>query len=381
MDKNKNKKINLLTLILLLFLILIIFLALFSISYWRPSFLNNLVSGDINLNSPEYSNTSFVIQDAKKVYISQDLKVEESFSYLSEAVVGVFSKIKDSDSKVDQDLVKINYNLNDEIFSGVIISSDGWVLLNILGRENFDKNILKNKESYVIISKKNKKIYNIEDVIDFSEKGMIFVKIKDATSFPVRNFVNTSDLKEGYTFLVYNFSGELMVNSLKKMNYGGLIKFSDNFKSNIILSSNISSDFKNNFVFDLGGNLVGLIDDELNIYPIHNFRSYIYGFLKNKELKTFNLGLYYVDLRDLAGEDLPLNGALVYNNNLSPLTKNGLAISAGIEDGDIITKINNYEINNYNNLNSILNNFLIGDRITLSVLRSGEMKEIKIDLK
>jgi len=381
MEKNKDKRISLLILTLLLFLILIVLLAMLSIFYWRPNFFNNFFSSDINLNSPEYSNASLIIQDPKKVYVSQDLKIEESSTYLSEAVVGVFLKIKDIDQANKKDPVKGNYKLDDKLFSGIIISSDGWILLNVLGRDNFDKNILKNKESYVVISKKNKKIYNIEDIVDFSEKGMIFVKIKDNTSFPVRSFVNVSDLREGNTSLIYNFSGELMINSLRGLSYGGLINFSDNFKSNIILNNPISGEFKNNFLFDLGGNLVGLINEDLSVQSIHDFRPHIYSFLKNKELKIFNLGLYYVNLSDMAGENLPLNGALVYNNNLPPLTKNGLAILAGIESGDIITKINNYEINNYNNLNNVLNNFLPGDRITLSILRSGEMREIRIDLK
>jgi S1-C subfamily serine protease len=47
----------------------------------------------------------------------------------------------------------------------------------------------------------------------------------------------------------------------------------------------------------------------------------------------------------------------------------------------VITKINNYEINNYNNLNDVLNNFIIGDSLSIFVLRDGATLELEIDLK
>lgn len=379
MKKDKEKSINLSFLSFLAVLLLGVLGGVLSFFYLWPVFFGNHFSlnrEEIDLNSPEYDNTNLVIQDAKKVYISQDLKVEESTNYLNEVVVGIFPKIKNNN-----DINKNNYIIEKEILSGIVISSDGWVLINVLDLDNFDKNILKNKDSYIIISKKNKKIYNIEEVIDFSKNGMIFVKIKDNNSFSVRNFVNISDLRNGQSALAYNFSGELMISSLKNVDSGDFLKSFKSFKNLILLNSLLPDDFKNSFLFNLNGDLLGLIDSNLNIRPIHDFRSYIYGFLKTKELQLFDLGLYYVDLEDIANENLPQNGAWVYNNGSSAVIKGGLADLVGIKTGDIITRVNNYEINNFSNLNDVLNNFVVGDKVNMFILRNGEVNEIKIDLK
>ncbi|HPT08726.1 MAG TPA: S1C family serine protease [bacterium] len=361
--------------IILIALVFGILGGLISTFYLWPNILNsnNFLSKEINLNSPEYNSANLVIQDPKKVYISQDLQVEESFNYLNEAVVGVFSKTKNT--------LDGNYVMTGELMSGLIISSDGWVLLNVLNDKNFDKNILKNTDSYVIISKKDKKVYNIETISDFSDTGLVFAKIKSDNSFTTRNFVNISDLRIGQTLLTYNFSSEIGINSLQKIDSGKNIKFSDDYRNSLILSNPLSKSMANSFLFSLNGDLLGLIDANLNAYPIHDFRSNVFSFLKNKEITNFSWGIYYVDLNNIASSNLPRYGAWVFNNGAEAVVADSLASKLGIKTGDVITKINNYEINNYNNLNDVLNNFIIGDSLSIFVLRDGATLELETDLK
>lgn len=377
MEKN-NKKNGLPVFILVVSLVFGTLGGILSSVYLWPNFFSDFrgTQQDIDLDSPEYSSANFIIRDPKRVYISQDLKVDESKSYLSEAVVGVFLKPKNI-----LESEKAEYILEKELLSGVVISSDGWVLLNVLGLNNFDKNILKNKELYSVISRKEKKIYDIEDIFWDSSKELLFMKIKDINNFPVRNFVNISELSSGQTVLAYNFGQQISVNYLKDINSGGVVKFTNNFKNLVLLDNTLSADFKNGFIFDLNGNLLALIDSNLAVRPIHDFRFDIYGFLKNKEIKIFNFGLYYINLTDLAGSNLPLAGALVRNNSSLAVSKGSLAEVAGILEGDVITKINNYELTQSINLNDVLNNFSWGDKISIFVLRAGELKELKLDIK
>lgn len=376
MNQENKKNPNLSVFLLLLALIFGILGGIISSFYLWPNFYDNNLSlgkNEINLNSPEYMGADLIIQDPKKVYVSQDLKVEESINYLNESLVGIFPKIKNTSTE--------KYFIEDELFSGIIISNDGWVMANVLGLNNFDKNIFKNNDSFVLISKKAKKVYDIESVVDFSEKGLIFLKIKDASNLVVRNFVNISDIKNGQGIMAYNFSGDLNINYISKLEKGALLKFSDNFKNNIALNNNLSDKFKNSFLFNINGDLLALSDSSLNIYPIHDFRPYIYHFLKTKELRKFDFGFYYIDLKDVADNNLPLYGAWVYNNNSNPVIKGKLADLFGIQSGDVIVKINNFEINDHLSFNDILNNFVIGDKISLFIIRDGELREIKIDLK
>ncbi len=337
--------------------------------FWQ-NFSNNffLSNRDINLNSPEYLNSSFVIQDPRKVYISQDLKVDESFNYLEESVLGLFIKNKKEGE---------NYFIEDELISGIIISSDGWVLMNVLGLNN----TLKNKDDYILISKKDKKLFEIEELIYSEKKDLLFLKIKNPVNFSVRGFVNKTDLSLGQSLLAYNFSSQVSVNYLEKIDSGKIIKNSDNFFNYITLSSPLSEDFKNSFIFNLNGDLLALVDSDLKIKLVHDFRPHIYSLLRNKEIKDFDLGVYYADLKDVLNKDFPNNGAWIYNNNLPAITKGSLADFAGLKSGDIIIKVNNYELGPKISLGDALNNFVWGDKINLTVLRDGEMKDFKIDLR
>jgi len=342
--------------------------------YLWPNILSsrNISNNEIDLSSPEYNKANLVIQDPKKVYINQDLQIEESTNYLQEAIVGVFPKNKNT--------MAGNYIMTDELSSGLIISSDGWVLLNVLNDKKFDKNIIKNKDSYSIISKKEKKVYEIDDVYDFSDQGLVFLKIKSDKYFTTRNFVNISDLRIGQTLMTYSFSSEVGINYLQKISSGDNIKFSDNYKNFIILNTSLTENFANSFIFNLSGDLLALIDGNLDIRPIHDFRSDIFTFLKNKELNKINWGLYYIDLEDVASSTFPQYGAWVYNNGLEAVTKNSVAAKSGIKTGDIITKINNYEINNFNSFNDVLNNFIVGDNISVFILRDGQTQELELKL-
>lgn len=378
MKKIKKDKINVVVWVIIVSFFLGLIgggVAYVYLDFWGGSSLLDM-NQEVDLNSPKYNNTSLIIQDPKKVYISQDLKIEESLNYLSEAVIGVFPRVKENNQSYQD-----NYVIGEEDFSGLIISNDGWIIINVLENNNFDKNILKNKDSYIIVSKKDKKIYDIEEVVDFSDRGLLFIKIKDVNNLPARSFVNVADLRSGQTILAYNFSGEIIVETINSITSGDNLKLSNNYQNHITLNNDLPESFKNGYLFNLSGDLLALIDADLKIRPIHDFRSNIYGFLKNKEISDIKFGLYYLDLKNIVSGQLPVSGALVYNNGLSPFIKGQIAESSGLQIGDIITKINNYEISEQANFNDVLNNFVPGDKISLIIIRNGETAELKIELK
>ncbi|MCF0151233.1 MAG: trypsin-like peptidase domain-containing protein [Firmicutes bacterium] len=67
----------------------------------------------------------------------------------------------------------------------------------------------------------------------------------------------------------------------------------------------------------------------------------------------------------------------IYVSNVS---EGGGAEAAGIQEGDIIIRLNGTTVNTMNKLNSLLVRFLPGDSVTLTVLRKGETLEIDVTL-
>lgn len=377
MSTKKYYRGILLSLIVIIILILgSIFWSSFVYSERSLDFLN--FNKDINLSSPQYNNAGFIIQDPRRVYISQDLKIEENLSYFEEAVLGVFLKKNKTDKTKGAD-----YIIGNEILSGLVISNDGWILLNSLGNNNIATKIMQNKDLYVAVFKKDNKIFEIEEVVGLSSSGLYLLKIKNYNNFPVKNFVNVSNLRNGQSLLAYNFSGQILVNFLNSIDSGLNPKFSGKYENNMLLSFPLSVDFKNSFIFNLNGDLLALVDENLKVLPIHDFYPYIFSFLKNNNVQVFDLGVYYIDLREIVSEDLPAYGALIYNNNLATpaVVKGSLAEQVGLKEGDIITRINNYEVNNYASLNDVWNNFIVNDKLIFSVLRNNEVINLKIDVK
>lgn len=373
MNKKNNLKNNLRSFLFLLISLLLGVLGGAIFYFYGSSYNKQLFSSELDLNSWDYSRSNFVIQDAKKVIINQDLKIEENQNYFSELVVGIFKKNKNADDF---------YIFNEALLSGVVISSDGWVLLNILDLPDFDENLIKNKESYVVLSKKDKKIREIENII-YSEKfSILLLKIKDVNNLPVRSFFDFSNLKNGQSLLAYNLSGAVAPCNLLSKSEFIFPRSLDDFRNELFISE-IDDSFANSFIFDLSGDLVALISADKKVYPISDFKPFIFSFLKNNKISKFNLGLNYINLSYVlkSNNDLYTEGAWIYNNTKPAIKKGSLAEQAGFKEGDVISRVNEYKIDANNDLFDILNNFIVGDKLSFYVLRDANLLEIKVDLR
>jgi S1-C subfamily serine protease len=89
------------------------------------------------------------------------------------------------------------------------------------------------------------------------------------------------------------------------------------------------------------------------------------------------LGVRYVPItKEFATRNnLPVNeGAFVYGGDSGAVVSGGPADKAGIKEGDIITKINNDKITSSRSLSSILMNYKVGDKVTLTYYRDNKEK-------
>jgi S1-C subfamily serine protease len=69
-----------------------------------------------------------------------------------------------------------------------------------------------------------------------------------------------------------------------------------------------------------------------------------------------------------------------YAVKVSEVVDNSGAAKAGIETGDIILKMDNYEFATVEELKFYLSKYNPGDTVTLSVLHNGEIKSVKVSL-
>jgi serine protease Do len=106
--------------------------------------------------------------------------------------------------------------------------------------------------------------------------------------------------------------------------------------------------------------------------------------LDNGQLQQPYLGVRYVSLtNDIAHEfNLKITrGAYVTSSDTEPAVVAGSpADKAGIKDHDVITKVNNQNIDDKTSLTSALSKYKVGDTVTLTVVRDGKTITAKVTL-
>jgi Trypsin-like serine proteases, typically periplasmic, contain C-terminal PDZ domain len=66
---------------------------------------------------------------------------------------------------------------------------------------------------------------------------------------------------------------------------------------------------------------------------------------------------------------------------ITDLTKDGAALQAGIQKGDVIRKINDISVNSGSELQEQLSNYRPGDKVNVTVERNNNFKTIQVTLK
>ncbi|OOB77693.1 MAG: hypothetical protein BEN19_01460 [Epulopiscium sp. Nuni2H_MBin003] len=101
--------------------------------------------------------------------------------------------------------------------------------------------------------------------------------------------------------------------------------------------------------------------------PMQEVLPIAYELMQNGEIKKPTLGVYVRDVE-----------AGVY---IEGIIEGGSAQNSGLQQGDIITKINNESTTTVNTLKSVLNTYEINDSITVTVIRNNRLQKFKVILQ
>jgi serine protease Do len=111
--------------------------------------------------------------------------------------------------------------------------------------------------------------------------------------------------------------------------------------------------------------------------PINDAKGLIDGVLANGELRRPYLGVQYVQLTPALAEELNLSvdqGAYINDSNGGGIVGGSPAAAAGLQGKDIITKINDQNVDRNNTLASVIGRFKVGDKVTITYIRGGDTK-------
>ncbi|MFH1427518.1 MAG: S1C family serine protease [Patescibacteria group bacterium] len=390
MEKKKNrKKIN--NLILLIVLAVIFGLAggvvgeLITRVYILEETYNIPFFGEINFSNGQFTGSSLIIRDPKKVVVEQDMKVAETITSVSNSLVGIFTKKPEIHiNNIKEFNIENYYILNQSLGTGLVITSDGWVMTNAFRPDaNPDRAI----SDYVIITRE-KKIFELDKFIKDPITNFSFFHVKDARDLPVRQFSDKNLIIKGMQVIALNWQQASLITSISDIKDDNVVlKFTDKFSKKIISQDQVEADLTSAIIFDLAGNIVGLSEKTGEIEPIYHFKSAISSLLLLKEIKRASLGVNYINLSELVlsaneeTKDMINKGALIYKNNDGiDIVKNSSAEKAKLRAGDIITKVDNIEIDKNNDLVDVIQSYSAGGKINVTYIRTGEENAVEIEL-
>ena len=211
---------------------------------------------------------------------------------------------------------------------------------------------------------------------------VIFYHLASASNLPVRKIVARSELSLGQSLIVIDNFNDVWPTTLASFKKTPAVLNSDSVNARLSLANNSEAIQKNSFVFNLSGDLTAVISASEEIVPAFTYASYWQSFWKNElALRPF-LGVNYLDLSLVRIPNYNFDkGALLYpGTDKISVFKNSPAYLAGLLSGDIITWIDNQEINNTNDLADLIAKYKSGDKITVTYLRDGQEREVDIKL-
>jgi hypothetical protein len=315
-----------------------------------------------------------VISEPQKVVVSQDVITQDTLRSINSGLIAIFKKQATSTNSN-------YYDLNNPLDFGLALTNDGWILVS---SSNFEA-IKANLAAYVAITK-DKKAYQIDDYFQDESKTISFIHLADVNDLALKNMSDFGAILPGQSVIAVNWKNDVLLSSIiSTKRQHEIYRSTDKLDDQLFLIDPIADRFANSLLFDLSGNLAGIIDGQKNILPITNFKSEILNVLKSRTAVASFLGVNYLDLSQTVkndfkyGEDLRQIGALISSDGKNPaIIKSSPADLAGLVDGDIITAADDTEINEYNDLGEIVQSKKIGDKISLKFLHNGELKSIDI---
>ncbi|HEX8973862.1 MAG TPA: S1C family serine protease [Patescibacteria group bacterium] len=328
-----------------------------------------------------------VINKTEQVTIKEDDSINEVASQASNAVVNIISisSQKDSFSRTAKEI--------DQNGTGVIVTSDGMIA-------TYRSAIIEQNATYEVLlydgSHYDAKLLGVDEFTNLA-----YLKI-DAPNLTAISFADSSSAIVGKKVVAIGnglgqyrnrYAAGLLSNIDKTFNLGGkTVSSSEKLEGVFESDFNGSSDYVGGPIIGYSGDMLGIIGkitinnvDQYFEIPSNAVQQSMQVALGGKFDSRPVLGAYYIPVTKeyalVHGLNMQ-NGAMIY----APSGQQGLAILsgsaaqiAGLQINDIVTKVNDQEVNLDNPLSDLLSQHAKGETVTLTISRAG--KEMALPVK
>lgn len=309
-------------------------------------------------------------------------------SELRAPLVGLYRK------KASEGIFESIYLEKDFLGTGVIVTSDGWLLTHrsVVGEEN-----------YVAVTNDKKILEPVQKVVDpFSQ--LILIKVAAENLTPAR-FADLGNLKPTDFLLVSRYSvqnhgSDMLKTTIQKFAYHDQAKAADFLLATekidhyLKVSDDLDPFYNGAILLNAENEIAGVLFNSgknfINLaVPAYYLKSAVNNFLaKSEEILRSRLGVSYVDLSETLGlpssvSENRTKGAVILGDakrNILAVLANSPAAAAGLKAGDIVVKVNEEEVDEANSLTKLIQDYMPGQEITLTLIRAGQEMQVKVTL-
>ncbi|MFA5029582.1 MAG: S1C family serine protease [Patescibacteria group bacterium] len=313
------------------------------------------------------SNQRIVIDQPRNVVVEQDLQLKQVENDFLPTLINIYP------IKSGSGVLAKAYLPTEILGQGFVLTADGWVVTT-------KETIANLKGKYLAIGYQSKK-YQLESFIIDEATGLVFGKMS-ASGLTVAKIGRSQELISGQTLVLASQRSKISLVHVRSIGYNfksvpEAVQSSEDFGKELFLDEDLTEKENNGaVVVNLKGEIVGLVAGQRVVLADY-FKNIISQVLDKQKISRPTLGLKYFDLSQTEGlVEFGEKGALVYG---SP-AKDSAAFGK-IQDGDLIKKVNDTELNASQSLSEIINGYQPGNKVELLVKRGEKEESVEVVLK
>lgn len=335
---------------------------------------------NIDVYSTDENSNNVAVRLSQNETKKEEQNITEVLESITKSVVGI-SKIKNKGNSIF-----LNNSASDlGLGTGMIVSENGYILTNW--------HVAGNKYSNCYITLENGKSYNGSVVWADSDLDLAIVKI-NATGLQYLNLGDSDNVKLGQT--TYAIGNPIGVEFQRTVTSGIISgvnrtikieeKNNESYMEDLLQTdATINPGNSGGPLINTNGEVIGINTVKINeaegigfAVPINIVKPIIESFVTNGNFEEAYLGIFAYDKNVVPY----LETGIEFNSGIyvAQINKDGPANTSSLKVGDIITKIDNIDINKMSELRKYIYSKKAGDEVNLSILRNKKTYSIKIKL-
>ncbi len=335
------------------------------------------------------NNNASSIDSSRKTVVKEGEVIADVAQKVGPSVVSVITK---QNSTVQSDFFGTQTRTQQAAGTGLIIDSSGYILTN--------KHVVPSGTTNLgIISSDGTEYKDVEIIGRDPMNDLAIIKVKNPKNFAPANLGDSDSVRVGQKVIaIGNALGQFQntVTSGIVSGIGRPIEASDGSGSTTEQLTNlfqtdaaINSGNSGGPLLNYNGEVVGIntavAADAQNIgfsIPINEAKGIIASVKETGKLSKPFLGVKFLTLSPTTASQVGVSvtsGAFV-DTEAGSVVAGSPADKAGLKPGDIITHINDIELNERTQLTSAIARFKVGDTITLKIIRDGKKIQAKVVL-